>query len=46
VRLNAILEKLPHAKGPYDAESQLDLLTPPGESDAARRGGAQHGEHA
>jgi uncharacterized coiled-coil DUF342 family protein len=46
VRLNAILEKLPRAKGPYDAESQLNLLTPPGEGDAARYGGAQHGEHA
>jgi uncharacterized coiled-coil DUF342 family protein len=46
VRLNAILEKLPRAKGAYDAENQLDLLAPPGEGDAARRGGAQHGEHA
>ena len=46
VRLNAILEKLPRAKGAYDAESQLGLLpTPHGDGDAARRGGA-HGEHA
>jgi uncharacterized coiled-coil DUF342 family protein len=47
VRLNAIIEKLPRAKGPYDVESQLDLpTTPSGERDAAHYSGAQHGEHA
>jgi uncharacterized coiled-coil DUF342 family protein len=46
VRLNAILEKLPRAKGPYDAESQLDLLAPPGEGEASRSGAAQHGDNA
>ncbi|CAB3682343.1 ATPase [Trinickia soli] len=46
VRLNAILEKLPRAKGPYDADSQLDLLaTQQGQSDTSAAG-AQHGEDA
>ena len=46
VRLNAILEKLPRAKGTHDADSQLDLLKPPGEGDTERNGAAQHGENA
>jgi uncharacterized coiled-coil DUF342 family protein len=46
VRLNAILEKLPRAKGSYDAESQLDLLTPQRDGDASRGGAAQHGDNA
>jgi uncharacterized coiled-coil DUF342 family protein len=45
VRLNAILEKLPRTKGPYDADNQLDLLSPAGEGQAARNGAA-HGENA
>lgn len=43
VKLNAILEKLPHTKGAADADNQLDLL------DARRTNGddaANHGEHA
>jgi uncharacterized coiled-coil DUF342 family protein len=46
VRLNAILEKLPRTKGSYDTDSQLDLLTPAGDSEAARNGAPQHGENA
>jgi uncharacterized coiled-coil DUF342 family protein len=47
VRLNAILEKLPRAKGSYDADNQLDLLNnPASDSEATRSGAAQHGENA
>lgn len=51
VRLNAILEKLPRTKGPYEGDSQLDLLAPPGENepprgDAAASTAAQHGGNA
>jgi uncharacterized coiled-coil DUF342 family protein len=46
VRLNAILEKLPRAKGPYDADSQLDLLAAQQEERAAGNAAAQHGEQA
>ncbi|MGN6087314.1 ATPase [Trinickia sp.] len=48
VRLNAILEKLPRGKGPYDSDSQLDLLAAQQErSEASAVGGAlQHGEDA
>lgn len=46
VRLNAILEKLPRTKVSYEPDSQLDLLTPPGDGEAARNEAAQHGENA
>lgn len=51
VRLNVILEKLPRGKSPYDADSQLDLLSGgTGETEAtreaARNGAAQHGDTA
>lgn len=51
VRLNAILEKLPRTKGPYDGDNQLDLLAQPGEnepprSDKAANAAAQHGDNA
>ena len=42
VRLNAILEKLPRTKGPYEADSQLDLL---GEGNAAQAEASDTGEH-
>lgn len=48
VRLNAILEKLPRGKGPYDSDSQLDLLgsqQAPGEASGVE-GAVQHGEDA
>lgn len=44
VKLNAILEKLPRAKGVPDAENQLDLLAP--QDGEASDGSASHGEHA
>lgn len=51
VRLNAILEKLPRTKGPYEGDSQLDLLAQPGKNepprgDAAASAAAQHGDNA
>lgn len=49
VRLNAILEKLPRAKGPYDSDSQLDLLASQqerSEANAVDGAPAQHGEDA
>jgi uncharacterized coiled-coil DUF342 family protein len=46
VRLNAILEKLPPAKGPYEGDSQLDLLASPSESGASNSAATQHGENA
>lgn len=52
VRLNAILEKLPRGKGPYDSDSQLDLLAAQQaqqaqpEASAVNDAGAQHGEQA
>lgn len=46
VRLNAILEKLPRGKGPYDSDSQLDLLAAPREPGAENGAAAQHGEDA
>jgi uncharacterized coiled-coil DUF342 family protein len=46
VRLNAIIEKLPRAKGSCDADNQLDLLAPSAEGDAAVGGARHHGENA
>jgi uncharacterized coiled-coil DUF342 family protein len=46
VRLNAILEKLPSGKGPYDSDSQLDLLASQQQEHAASGAAAQHGEDA
>jgi uncharacterized coiled-coil DUF342 family protein len=48
VRLNAILEKLPRAKGPYDSDSQLDLLASQQAQSEANAVGdtAQHGGEA
>ena len=50
VRLNAILEKLPRTKGPYEGDNQLDLLAEPGEREAphgnSANAAAQQGENA
>ena len=46
VRLNAILEKLPSAKGHPDADSQLDLLAASNGDDDASGAAARHGENA
>jgi chromosome segregation ATPase len=44
VRLNAILEKLPRGKGPYDSDSQLDLLA--SQQEQVKPGAVQQGEDA
>ena len=46
VRLNAILEKLPRARGHADADNQLDLLTPQSQNEHADSDTARHGESA
>lgn len=44
VKLNAILEKLPRAKGAAEADNQLDLLDAQARTDSGDA--ASHGEHA
>ena len=47
VRLNAILEKLPRAKGQSEPDSQLDLLaSAQHEEEETRSDAARHGENA
>ncbi|WP_133650790.1 ATPase [Paraburkholderia flava] len=48
VRLNAILEKLPRAKGHSEQDNQLDLLASAPQEDGAARSDAdaRHGENA
>ncbi|MDE1182917.1 ATPase [Paraburkholderia sp.] len=45
VRLNAILEKLPRARGHAEPDNQLDLLAAQQEGEA-QNAGARHGENA
>lgn len=46
VRLNAILEKLPRAKAPYEPDNQLDLLASSQQEDEGRGASNRHGENA